>query len=199
MDNFLTFHCDQRHTCQLGSPYSKYPLIFILNLCSYWFVIVHHPLLFRERQHSVKQCNSHAVKLLLKFLLPVSRNNFKPNMKNWLKNNGLSIAFFVLFVISLVGQVITGLKQHNEEVKDLGGEPVGMSSYLTTGHFLQSTFENWESEFLQMALFLILSMFLYQKGSSESKDPDKEEDVDRESNPRRKNVPWPVKQGGVAL
>jgi hypothetical protein len=120
-------------------------------------------------------------------------------MKNWFKNNGLSLAFFVLFVISLVGQAITGLKQHNEEVVDLGGEPVGMSSYLTSGHFLQSTFENWESEFLQMALFLILSMFLYQKGSSESKDPDKEEDVDREPNPRRKNVPWPVKKGGVAL
>ena len=45
-----------------------------------------------------------------------------------------------------------------------------------------------------MALFL-----LYQKGSSESKDPDKEEDVDREPNPRRKKAPWPVKKGGLAL
>ena len=50
-----------------------------------------------------------------------------------------------------------------------------------------------------MALFLIGSMFLYQKGSSESKDPDKEEDVDREPNPRRKKAPWPVKKGGLAL
>jgi len=120
-------------------------------------------------------------------------------MKKWFKNNGLSIAFFVLFIISLVGQAITGLKQHNQEVVELGGKPVGMSSYLTTGHFLQSTFENWESEFLQMGLFLILSIFLYQKGSSESKDPDKEEDVDREPNPRRKNAPWPVKKGGLVL
>jgi hypothetical protein len=120
-------------------------------------------------------------------------------MKKWFKNNGLSIAFFVLFIISLVGQAITGLKQHNQEVVELGGKPVGMSSYLTTGHFLQSTFENWESEFLQMAFFLILSIFLYQKGSSESKDPDKEEDVDREPNPRRKNAPWPVKKGGLVL
>jgi hypothetical protein len=40
---------------------------------------------------------------------------------------------------------------------------------------------------------------LYQKGSSESKDPDKEEDVDREPNPRRKNAPWPVKKGGLVL
>ncbi len=71
---------------------------------------------------------------------------------------------------------------------------LNMSSYLLSGHFLQSTFENWESEFLQMALFLILSMFLYQKGSSESKDPDKKEEVDREPNPKRKNAPWPVKK-----
>jgi hypothetical protein len=120
-------------------------------------------------------------------------------MKKWFKNNGLSIAFFILFLISIVGQAITGLKQHNQEVEDLGGKAVEMSAYLSTGHFLQSTFENWESEFLQMALFLILSMFLYQKGSSESKDPDKEEDVDREPNPRRKHVPWPVKKGGIVL
>ena len=74
-----------------------------------------------------------------------------------------------------------------------------MGQYITSGHFLQSTFENWESEFLQMALFLIFTMFLYQKGSSESKDPDKEEEVDREPNPRRKHVPWPVKKGGIIL
>ena len=74
-----------------------------------------------------------------------------------------------------------------------------MSQYLFSGHFLQATFENWESEFLQMALFVILTMFLYQKGSSESKDPDKKEEVDREPNPRRKNAPWPVKKGGIAF
>jgi hypothetical protein len=120
-------------------------------------------------------------------------------MKNFLKNNGLSLVFFTLFVISLIGQVITGLKQHNEDMADKGGEILDMISYLSSGHFLQSTFENWESEFLQMALFLILSMFLYQKGSSESKDPDKEEEVDREPDPAKKEAPWPVKKGGLAL
>ncbi|HKZ37452.1 MAG TPA: DUF6766 family protein [Chryseolinea sp.] len=120
-------------------------------------------------------------------------------MKKIFRNNSLSIAFFILFLLSLIGQAITGLKQHNEEMREMGGQEVAMSQYLTSGHFLQATFENWESEFLQMALFLILSMFLYQKGSSESKDPDKEEEVDREPNPRRKNVPWPVKKGGLIL
>jgi hypothetical protein len=120
-------------------------------------------------------------------------------MKKFLKDNSLSIVFFLLFVFTIIGQAITGLKEHNQEMQDEGGQQLSMGQYITSGHFLQSTFENWESEFLQMALFLIFTMFLYQKGSSESKDPDKEEEVDREPNPRRKHVPWPVKKGGIIL
>jgi hypothetical protein len=120
-------------------------------------------------------------------------------MKKFLKNNSLSLVFFILFLLSLGGQVVTGLKQHNQEMEEKGGQQLNMSQYFTSGHFLQSTFENWESEFLQMALFVILTMFLYQKGSSESKDPEKKEEVDREPNPRRRNAPWPVKKGGLAL
>ena len=120
-------------------------------------------------------------------------------MKQFFRNNGLSIIFFILFLVSIVAQAVTGLIEHNQEMKEEGGPTVSMIQYLTTGHFLQATFENWESEFLQMALFVTLSMFLYQKGSSESKDPDKEEEVDREPNPRRKNAPWPVKKGGLVL
>jgi hypothetical protein len=117
----------------------------------------------------------------------------------WLKNNSLSLIFFILFLLSLFGQVVTGLKEHNQDMLEEGGRQLTLFQYFTSGHFLESTFENWESEFLQMALFVILTMFLYQKGSSESKDPDKAEEVDREPNPRRKNVPWPVKKGGVVL
>jgi TM2 domain-containing membrane protein YozV len=120
-------------------------------------------------------------------------------MKKLLKNNSLSLVFFILFLLSLGGQAVTGLKQHNQEMEEEGGQQLNMGQYFTSGHFLQSTFENWESEFLQMALFVILTMFLYQKGSSESKDPEKEEEVDREPNPRRRNTPWPVKKGGLAL
>jgi hypothetical protein len=46
---------------------------------------------------------------------------------------------------------------------------------------------------------VILTMFLYQKGSSESKDPDKKEPVDREPNPKKKGAPWPVRKGGFIL
>lgn len=102
-------------------------------------------------------------------------------------------------MVSLIGQIATGLKEHNAEMAEKSGQQLSFPQYLTSGHFLQSTFENWESEFLQMALFVVLSILLYQKGSSESKDPDKDEEVDRKPNPRRKNAPWPVKQGGLVL
>lgn len=120
-------------------------------------------------------------------------------MKQIWRNNGLSIVFLVFFILSLVGQVIAGLKQYNEEMHEEGGQQVSMSQYFTSGHFIESTFENWESEFLQMALFVLLTIHLYQKGSSESKDPDKDEEVDREPDPNRENVPWPVKKGGFIL
>jgi hypothetical protein len=120
-------------------------------------------------------------------------------MKRFLRNNGLSIVLFVLFLISIAGQIVTGFAEHNQELTEEGGQAISMSAYLFSGHFLQSTFENWESEFLQMALFLILTMFLYQKGSAESKDPDKEEEVDREPDPKRKGAPGPVKKGGFIL
>ena len=120
-------------------------------------------------------------------------------MKKILFNNGLSIVFFLLFIITLVGQSYTGLKQHNQEMQDEGGKQLSLGEYFTSGHFLQSTFENWESEFLQMALFVIFSIFLYQKGSSESKDPDEEEEVDREPDPNKKDAPWAVKKGGLVL
>ena len=85
-------------------------------------------------------------------------------------------------------------------MEEMKGQQSTLSQYLSSGHFLEATFENWESEFLQMALFVILTTFLYQKGSSESKDPEKEkEEVDKEPNPRKKNAPWPVKKGGWIL
>jgi hypothetical protein len=81
-------------------------------------------------------------------------------------------------------------------MQDEGGPQASLGQYLTSGHFLQATFENWESEFFQMALFVIFTMFLYQKGSSESKDPEKEEEVDRNPDPTKEDAPWPVRKGG---
>lgn len=120
-------------------------------------------------------------------------------MKKFFRKNSLSIVFLFLFIVSLVLQSSTGLKQYNQKMKDEGGKQVNYGQYLSTGHFIEATFENWESEFLQMALFVSMSAFLYQKGSSESKDPDKKEEVEKEPNARKKGAPWPVKQGGFIL
>lgn len=106
--------------------------------------------------------------------------------------------FLLLFVLAMIGQAITGFNEHNKERTEEDMEVLSFSAYLTSGHFFQATFENWESEFLQMALFVVLTISLRQKGSSESKKFE-EEEVDREPSSRRKNVPWSVKKGGVIL
>ena len=120
-------------------------------------------------------------------------------MKKFFYQNGLSITFFVLFLVAIAGQFITGFSEHNKERKEEGQAAISMRAYLHSGHFIQATFENWESEFLQMALFVVLTISLRQKGSSESKKCDGPEEVDREPSPKRKNAPWPVKRGGIFL
>ena len=119
-------------------------------------------------------------------------------MKKIWRNNSLSIVFLGLFLLALAGQVFTGFKEHNKEREEEGQPAISLSAYLSSGHFLQATFENWESEFLQMALFVILTISLRQKGSSESKKFE-EEEVDREPSARRKDAPWPVYKGGLVL
>lgn len=120
-------------------------------------------------------------------------------MKEFLKNNSLSFTFFILFILSIIAQVIFGHQEYNRDLVDDGGTTVTFAEYLTSGHFIESTFENWESEFLQMALFVWFTIFLKEKGSSESKSFDKAEEVDREPDPARKGAPWPVRKGGFIL
>jgi hypothetical protein len=120
-------------------------------------------------------------------------------MKGFLRNNGLSITFLALFVLSLVAQVYFGLQEYNKELIEDGGAAVTLSQYFTSGHFVESTFENWESEFLQMGLFVVLTIFLKEKGSSESKKFDGTDEVDRQPDPTKAGAPWPVKKGGFIL
>ena len=120
-------------------------------------------------------------------------------MKKFIRNNSLSIVFLLLFIGAIIGQIICGIKEYNKELVEEGGTTVTMAEYLTSGHFMESTFENWESEFLQMGLFVWLTIFLRQKGSSESKGFEGPEKVDRIPSARRKDAPWPVKKGGLWL
>lgn len=117
---------------------------------------------------------------------------------SFLYNNSLSIAFLVLAVITITAQTLTGLSQYNDFLSAHHQAPVSILQYFRSGHFIEATFENWESEFLQMALFVWLTVFLRQKGSSESKKLSGKEEVERkpEIHP---NAPWPVRKGGVIL
>ncbi|MCD2421577.1 hypothetical protein LQ567_02310 [Niabella pedocola] len=112
--------------------------------------------------------------------------------------NGLSIVLFVLMFASLSGQMITGWNVFNKEQQEAGLPALQFWPYLHSGHFIQATFENWESEFLQMMLYVVLTVFLRQKGSGESKSLEKTEEVDREPEPHPR-APWPVKKGGAWL
>jgi hypothetical protein len=117
------------------------------------------------------------------------------------RDHGLSIALFALFLIFLAGQSVTGWRTFNDERVEHGEPAVGYPAYLTTGHFVEATFENWESEFLQMGAYVLLTIWLVQKGSSESKPPegDPELDADPRTQANAKDAPGPVRAGGWHL
>ena len=117
-----------------------------------------------------------------------------------LRNNGLTIALTALFVATLGGQAIAGFLNTNEENRAHHQPELRFGQYLRSPEMLEATMENWESEFFQMSLYVLLTVSLFQKGSAESKDPDKEaEKVDRDPDPRRPGAPWPVRKGGFVL
>ena len=111
------------------------------------------------------------------------------------RDNGLSIVLFGLFSIFWAGQALTGWLEENSERDEHGAPQESLSQYLASGSFLEVTAENWESEFLQMFGYVLLTVVLFQRGSAESKSPDEPEEVDRE--PQAKpDAPGPVKRGG---
>jgi hypothetical protein len=115
--------------------------------------------------------------------------------------HGLSIVLFALFIASLAGQIWSGWYAYNDNQRSHGEATVSLGGYLGTGHFGEATFENWESEFLQMAFYVLLTVFLFQVGSSESKRPDVVElvDLDPRESPLKESAPWPVRRGRIWL
>jgi len=123
------------------------------------------------------------------------------NMRNWLHNNGLSVAVLGTFLFLLVAQSVVGWASHNEDLAQKGASALGYLAYLASGHFHEAVSENWESEFLQMAAYVLLTVALRQKGSSESKSPDGSEEVDYVPLPETAppDAPYPVRRGGWLL
>ena len=118
-----------------------------------------------------------------------------------MRNHGLSIVLAAFFLVFLVLQSVFGMKEYNAGQRQHGKPEAGNARYLTTGHFMEAVGENWESEFLQMTAYVFLTVFLYQKGSSESKKPDEPnpEDEDPRKHAKDPKAPWPVRRGGAIL
>lgn len=93
-------------------------------------------------------------------------------MKTFFRDNGLTIALVALFLFSALGMIWSGHAAYNEGLREHGSGTIGLLAYLTSGDFLSALFENWESEFLQMSAYVMLTAMLFQRGSAESRDPD---------------------------
>jgi hypothetical protein len=112
----------------------------------------------------------------------------------FIRNNALSLAFGALFLITLVGQAISGVADFNAQQIADGLPQVGFLDYVTSSSFAVDVMENWQSEYLQFLLYILATVWLVQKGSSESKDPgDEGTESDREQRiGRHANVDSPA-------
>jgi len=120
-------------------------------------------------------------------------------MRRFFRNNGLSLVLMGLFALSAVGQIAAGFRDENNRRRDWKEPPLTLRQYVASGSMWEAFGENWESEFLQMGMYVLLTALLFQKGSAESKDPDGgPEDVDQDPAEARNNphAPWPVRRGG---
>jgi hypothetical protein len=134
---------------------------------------------------------------------PAGRHRAMGRAKLFLRANGLSLVLCATFLLLLAAQALVGLRVLNTERAEHGSVPLTMPEYLATGDFVEVTAENWESEFLQMAAYILLTVSLFQKGSSESKKPEGGEAVDVDPRTVRgtalAEAPWPVRRGGWVL
>jgi hypothetical protein len=94
-------------------------------------------------------------------------------MKRFLKENSLSLFFLTIFLLALAGQAIAGHALYNEEQLAHHGQPIDFWRYVSSSSFGQAVVENWQSEYLQFALFALATVWLLQAGSPESKELDK--------------------------
>jgi hypothetical protein len=104
-------------------------------------------------------------------------------MRRFLRDNGLGVAFGLLFAAALVGQAIAGHADYNHRQVLEGGQTIPLWSFLATSDFAVDVAENWQSEYLQFFLYILATVWLVQRGSPESKQPDQ---IGYESDERQK-------------
>ncbi len=107
-------------------------------------------------------------------------------MKGFLRENGLTVFFWFILLLALVGQSIAGMAEFNDNQVAQGQVGVPYRAYITSSDFAVDVAENWQSEFLQFWLYIFATIWLLQRGSSESKQPERagrESDEDQKVGP----------------
>jgi hypothetical protein len=104
-------------------------------------------------------------------------------MRKFVKESSLSLSFGALFLAALVGQAFAGWKLFNADQVAAGLAKLTLLQYLTSADFAVDVAENWQSEYLQFLLYILLTVWFLQKGSPESKPLDK---AGRESDEEQK-------------
>jgi hypothetical protein len=122
-------------------------------------------------------------------------------MRRFLKENSLSLVFLMLFLAAISGQAIAGNADFNEEQVRHGDPEISLSRYVVSSDFGVAVMENWQSEYLQFTLFVVLTVWLLQRGSPESKELDKsglESDEQQQVGAHaQQNSPAWAKVGGI--
>ena len=85
---------------------------------------------------------------------------------------GLTIAFIVLFLGSLGAHFFASWVGYNQEAAIDGVATISPLRYLASSAFWVEVMENWQSEYLQFTVFILATVWLVQRGSAESKQPD---------------------------
>ena len=96
----------------------------------------------------------------------------RPSARRFLRDNSLALVFGILFVLALAGPFAGHANFNSQQITD-GLQPISMGRYLTSANFAVDVAENWQSEYLQFFLYIVLTVWLLHRGSPESKSLDK--------------------------
>jgi len=93
----------------------------------------------------------------------------KADRFSWFYRNSLLVAFLLLFVLALGLHIIFGTKAYNEQLTLAGQPPISIAAFLLSAKFWTTTLQTWQAEYLVIALYVVLTIFLRQQDSPESK------------------------------
>jgi hypothetical protein len=124
-------------------------------------------------------------------------------VRRWLRENSLALFFLGIFVAALVGQALVGHSYFNDQQLAHQDPTVSLGRYVTSSAFMVDVMENWQSEYLQFTLFIVATIWLVQRGSTESKPPGQEgteSDEEQKIGPHAEpDSPRWAKAGGLRL